>query len=340
MKTIAFALLTGIICHQSCHAISMLHTLNWAALDNNNPYIVEGANWESVGFIHWTSTTGPSFVGTGTLVPSSIPGEFKILTAAHNVDSEGGLGGTPDGIIDADNFNIFFGANTGANGGTATGSVIVPRANIAVHPFWTDGNGAGLTKGAAQYDLAVMTFTITNVTSGVLPTTLQISTDNPTGLIGTMIGYGSWGSGQTFGNSSPDGYRRAGQNVIDVVGTTAEDPANQGFTVQTDFDGPSGEGHTTGTASPLTLEASTGGGDSGGPLVAGGGIVGVLNGGFSGIPNGKLSEYGDRSVWAALSDQSNINFLISAGVVIPEPSSLALVGLGMAGMLFRRRRVA
>lgn len=344
LKLAAFAFAT-LAASQPCFGISMLHTTNWNALDNTNPYVVEGANWDSVGFINWTSTApgAASYVGTGTLVPSNVPGQFKFLTAAHNVDSENGSGGTtPNGIMDALSFTIFFGDNTGGSGGTASGTVVVPAANITVHPFWQNGDGAGLNGSSSQYDLAVMTFSLANVT-GLLPGTLGISTASPLGQVGTMVGYGTWGNGQTFTTNTSDGIRRAGKNNIDVVGTTLDDPANQGITLQTDFDGPTiGQGHTTGTNVALALESSTAGGDSGGPLIAGGMIVGVLNGGFPGT-GAPLSQYGDRSVWAPLTTTSNQNFLTGAGVTlgaVPEPARVCLLGMALGAFGLRRRRPA
>lgn len=344
LPTLVIASAALLLSNQSANAVSMLHTTNWNATDNTNLYIAEGANWDSVGFIQWTSTApgNASFVGTGTLVPSTVPGQFKFLTAAHNVDSENGIGGTtPNGIMDALNFTIYFGDNTGANGSTATATVVVPAAQISVHPFWQNGDGAGLNGSSSQYDLAVMTFSLANVT-GTLPSTLSISTASPLGLEGTMVGYGSWGNGQAFTGNASDGIRRAGKNMIDVVGTTVDDPANQGITVQTDFDGPTGQGHTIGTNVALALESSTAGGDSGGPLIAGGMIVGVLNGGFPGT-GAPLSQYGDRSVWAPLSTASNITFLTTAGVVlgaVPEPARVCLLGIALATIGMRRRRQA
>ncbi len=340
-KALCLSLIPTLAAIQSATAISMLHTTNWNATDSSNPYVAAAAAYDAVGFIQWTSNTNAgAYVGTGTLVHSSVPGQYKILTAAHNVDSEPTVGGnpTPDGNIDADTFSIYFGANTGADGNTAAYRITVPKSNVAVHSLWTNGDGAGLTGAATQYDIAVMTFTLADVQGGVLGITpMEISTANPLGQLGTMVGYGSWGAGNSFGNQASDGIRRAGTNIIDVVGVDLSSPGNTGFSLQTDFDGPSGVGHTTGAPISLPLEASTGGGDSGGPLLVGGKVVGVLNGGFPGT-GGNLSEYGDRSMWASLMEPSNQAFLIAQGVVIPEPSAVILAGAGAAFAAFRRRR--
>ena len=155
-----------------------------------------------------------------------------------------------------------------------------------------------------------------------------------------MVGYGAYGLGTNFSTNKhlPDGIRRAGNNTIDFVANDAGDANNNafGFTLQTDFDSPNGNTSTIGSSVALTLEATTAGGDSGGPLLVQDAqgqylIAGVLNGGRNN-PTYKQSEYGDRSVWASTMDATNLAYLQSQGIAVPEPSTYALLALG-AGLL-------
>ena len=61
------------------------------ATNSTNPYIEFGAVFDSVVRLSWETRRG-TFYGTGTLVGSTDPGQFKILTAAHNVDGKAGAG--------------------------------------------------------------------------------------------------------------------------------------------------------------------------------------------------------------------------------------------------------
>jgi len=313
--------------------------VNSTGLDN--PYVALAAPFDAVARLNWTTPLG-EFDATGTLVMSAT-GDFKLLTAAHNVDSEDDMGGdTPDGIIDAASFEIQFGDDVGVDGSSAFASVSVPASSVLVNPKWTNGDGIGLIPGASQYDLAVMTFSLSDVV-GMLPDPMLVSPFGPTGLQGTMVGYGTWGTGDApFEENAVDGVRRAAHNIIDLVGDPVDNPFNTGITVQTDFDSPTGDTSSLGGMTALALEGTTAGGDSGGPLLADFGsglqIVGVLNGGFNPIGAGVPSEYGDRGIWATISDPMNRDFLVSAGVMlVPEPSSVLLVTLALAAVAVGRR---
>ena len=304
-------------------AVSMLHTLNWSATDNTNPYVAAADPYDAVAYMRFGGYTG-----SGTLVQSTTAGQFKFLTAAHNVDFDA------DGTIDTATFDLYFGDNTGARGGSATASVTVGSSNVAVNSLWTTGDGS-LSAAASQYDFAVLTFGAPAVT-GTLPVPMTVSMMNPLGLTGTMVGYGAWGNGNSYADNNPDGVRRAADNVLDVVGEPGDSPGNTGFTIQSDFDNGTAGVNSIGTTTALALEGTTAGGDSGGPIVVNGNVVGVLNGGFSGA-GGKKSEYGDRSIWAWSGEASNLSFLQANGVlVIPEPSVAVLAALG--GLVFMGRR--
>ena len=298
-------------------------------------YVTEGAKWDAVAHLIVTDG-GSTFDATGTLVPSTVAGEFKILTAAHNVD-------TPAGGALASSVAIHFGDNTSSDGSTADFSF--STTNISVQSKWQNGDGS-LTSGSPQYDFAVLTFTAADITKGAVGaftsaiSPMFMSTANPIGQVGTMVGYGISGTGQEpFENNPVDGIRRAGTNTLDAVNSTTN-PPNTGFTIRSDFDSPAANRSSLGSSSPIPLEASTGSGDSGGPLIvdfgSGPRIVGVLNGGFNAFstdPSGvetDPSEYGDVSIWAWAGDTMNMDYLTSAGIsltAIPEPSALWCMGL-------------
>lgn len=177
-------------------------------------------------------------------------------------------------------------------------------ASATLHPQWASSGGD------PAFDLAILTFHVPRGGGGLR--IAEIAQANPTGLVGTMIGYGEQGYGDDFPSNIPGAPERlAAQNLIDSVGAT----------IETDFDSPQGSTSTLGGTQPIHLEGTTGPGDSGGPLFAnfGGGtyLVGVLNGGAN-EAGGADSEYGDVSEWAALRTSANLAFLAGFGIA-PEP---------------------
>lgn len=328
----------------------------------DNPYVALGAAYDSVVNLNWTTHRG-SFQATGTLVTSAVTGEYKILTAAHVVDGNSG-GSTANGIIDASNYTVEFGDNADS----ILHRVSIDRSNVSVHPRWAPGDpvGTGLTSGAAQFDMAVLTFTADDLTFGnpsSLPDPYGVWGGNPLGEVATIVGFGQWGTGDSFSNSrggpiqAKDSVRRAGTNVIDAVDTLSA-AANDGYTIRADFDPitfPTNRSVAGFNGTVQGLEASTASGDSGGPLLVGPNLVtGVLHGGYNHFAGADSSEYGDVSVWSSVSDSLNRQFLELNGVAfyeygvqsstasiasVPEPANAPtlLVGL-MLGMRFLRRR--
>jgi hypothetical protein len=335
----------------ACWGISMTHTITGSsATDTSNPYIALGAGFDAVAYIDiGGSASGQgTFKGTGTLVMST-DGNFKLLSAAHNFDSD------KNGVVDQTSFGIYFGdaIDTGDLGSSTAARVYVTGASVSWNAKWHSPTPGGfnlsptgpddpLTGGAAQYDVAVISFTAAQIFSGTLPTPMAVSLENPLGQTITSVGYGNYGLGNSFANSD-DATRRAMHNVADVVGYSDSSAANTGYTIQADFDSPTDTGKSSlGANTPVPsisglLEGATAGGDSGGPVLYNGKVAGVLNGGFN--PVGNVSEYGDRSIWAAMSEQSNMEFLIASGVAVPEPEeTAALVAAGLAGFAWVRRQ--
>ena len=340
---------------QPAFGIGMRHDLVGVSSSYaSNPYVTLGTAYDSVAQLSWTTFRG-DFQATATLVHSTVAGEYKILTAAHVVDGSAGSG-TPDRNIDASEFVVSFGDDANS----PTHQITVASENIAVHPRWAAGDpfGTQLGPGAAQFDLAVLTFSEADVTTGsidTLPQGYQLTSTSPIGEVGTLVGYGRSGLGDTFASNN-DGIRRAGENFIDTLDTFSAEE-NDGLTIRTDFDAfdfPIDRSVSGMNGPAQYLEASTALGDSGSPLLVGNEIVGVLHGGYNHFLGADQSEYGDVSVWAPISEPLNMEFLhlnglafyaqafaSSSGVVavVPEPTgNLSMLAACVALPFTRRRR--
>lgn len=301
----------------------------------------------TVGFVEYNNANG-----TGTVVPSTEAGVFKLLTAAHNVDSDN------NGVLDAGTgtIKIYFGNAPGENGQAATYSVTATASQIAFNPLWAQtGN---VPAGAATNDLAVISFRIDQLTpvirdEGGQPSisTIQasaVSSTSPLGMAAVMAGHGlhSDGTVDLGGNTIPDqnqvnGILKGGTNTIDSVGVPtitvgATISPDSGFVIMTDFDKPDGTTSTMGATTGGPNEVGTAKGDSGSALFADTNndqkleVVGVLNGGDNRF--GAASTFGDISQYAPILTQSNLAFLQGQKVFVGLSSNGVSAGdFGGAG---------
>lgn len=244
---------------------------------------------------------------TGTLISSN-----AVLTARHC-----------DAFVGDD---IVFGSDLSSPDFTATVQSVVNPAGI----------GVGLLDGG---DLAILTLDQNIPTSVATPMKLTALTTELVGMEATMVGYGWNGLGSVGHQSSSDGQRWAGQNVIDAYGSPAGAFGTNIFS--TDFDDGTAINNTIAGSSPipLALEATTAPGDSGGPLLVminGEWVVaGVLSGGTT-----ANSVYGDISWWTGTAPF--VADIEAAGgqfvTAIPEPTGPSVIALLSLTLLGRRRR--
>jgi hypothetical protein len=119
------------------------------------------------------------------------------------------------------------------------------------HPLWTGVLGRGV-------DLALIH--LTTPVSGITPATLYTGSTE-FDQAATIVGFGVTGTGLTGSIPDSNGTKRAGENIIDALGSAIGASDNYSLT---DFDSPFANANSFGDEFPLDLEYKTAVGDSGG----------------------------------------------------------------------------
>ncbi len=303
-------------------------------------------NFGSVGQFHTTDGTY-RYAGSGVAIADN-----WVLTAGH--------------VAAGMNSMDFYLGEGGGFGSFTDGSRTVydSATNWITHPKWSGNLSSG-------YDIALVYFE--NTTFADTASLYQGSSE--IGETGTMVGYGMTGTGAT-GATTFDGQKRAGQNVIDALYDTPGKRSDPDRILLADFDSGYPNDDSFGNEIPLPLEAMIASGDSGGglfindalcedtPCLAG--ITSFGWGRLDGDPNSDFGDVGGFTRVSALYDwimsvisppdsggsggggtgngkkggpkAKTGNSFVATSVNVPEPGTLTIFGLGLAGLGLMRRR--
>lgn len=183
--------------------------------------------------------------------------------------------------------------------------------------------------------------------SGISTVSLWGGTVDPGQLV-TSVGFGYTGNGINGASAGTAGTRRGIEQTIRAVNfNSTQTGLLPGYIA--DFRSPHSNTDTlasvgiTPDPTPRALEGSDAPGDSGGGLFTSiGGYSNVQIGTVSYgvyLTNGKEAAYGDIMGWS-MYEQSDLDWIkATSGVqAVPEPSAFDALGLGLLGLLSRRRR--